>query len=264
MGGVDQLLELVRAAVGGLGGAQVHAVVAPAAGAGELGDRHQLDHRHAELGERRQVRDRARERALGAERPDVQLVDHRVVQARGAEVAVLPVDAVRVEHPRRPAQPLRLPARAGVGQRRPVEHELVVVARGGVDRRPRGCRSRRPRARGRCRRRAASRVAETRRGTPSGRCAAGTRRAGAGTGTRSRQRRDPAREQVDEAVGVDVDGDLRRSAGPGAANWSTTVRPRHGPWVTSISTGRRSRVSREGSMTAATARASCTGVSSCP
>ena len=50
MGGVDEPLQAERAAVGGLGGAEVDAVVAPAARAGELGHGHQLDRRHAQLG----------------------------------------------------------------------------------------------------------------------------------------------------------------------------------------------------------------------
>ena len=39
-------------------------------------------------------------------------------------------------------------------------------------------------------------------------------------------------------LGVDVDGDVARSArGRCGAAGRTTVRPRHGPWVTSISVG---------------------------
>ena len=101
VGGVDELLQAQRAAVGGLGGAQVDAVVAPAARARELGHGHQLDRGHAELGQLAQVRDRALERALGRERADVQLVDHGVLQAGDAEAAVGPLEGERVDDPRR-------------------------------------------------------------------------------------------------------------------------------------------------------------------
>ena len=147
--GVDELLQPERAAVGGLGGALVDAVVAPAARAGELGDRHQLDRRHAELGQRGEVRDRALEGALGRERADVQLVDDAVVQAGGAELAVGPLEGERVDDPRGPAQALGLPARARVGQLDAVEHEHVVVALARRRRWPRRCRSRPARARAR-------------------------------------------------------------------------------------------------------------------
>ena len=103
--GVDELLQAVRPAVGGLGRAQVDAVVAPAVRAGELRDRHHLDRRHAELGERLQMRDRAFEGPLGRERADVQLVDDAVGQVRRPEVAVGPLEA---ESGRPPAR-----ARAG-------------------------------------------------------------------------------------------------------------------------------------------------------
>jgi len=98
VGGVDELLERLGAAVGGLGRAEVDAVVAPTVPARELGHGHQLEHGHAQVGEALQVRDRAGERALGRERADVQLVDHGVVEARGAERVVGPPERAGVEH----------------------------------------------------------------------------------------------------------------------------------------------------------------------
>ena len=129
MGGVDEARERLGAAVGRLRRAQVDAVVAPAARARELGDRHQLDGGDAELGERRQVRDRAVERALGGERADVQLVEHLRAERGGVERLVGPRERGRVDHARRPAQAVGLPARRRVGQRVAVEHELVVARR---------------------------------------------------------------------------------------------------------------------------------------
>ena len=61
--GVDEAGEAVRAAVGGVDGGEVEAVVAPAPVAGEGGDRHQLDRRARRVAARaRQVRDRRRRR----------------------------------------------------------------------------------------------------------------------------------------------------------------------------------------------------------
>src|SRR5690606_14587132 len=75
--GVDESLEAVGAAVGVVRGEQVDAVVAPAAVAGELGHGQQLDGVDAELDEVGQAGDGAVEGALGGERADVELVEHR-------------------------------------------------------------------------------------------------------------------------------------------------------------------------------------------
>ena len=63
--GVDQRLQLVRRAVGGVGREGQHAVIAPVALAGEIVDRHQLDGGDAELsqaGQRSRRRRRSRRR----------------------------------------------------------------------------------------------------------------------------------------------------------------------------------------------------------
>ena len=64
VGGVDEPLQALRAAVGLVRGADVDAVVAPAVAAGERGHRHQLDRRDPELAQAAQVLDRGVERAL--------------------------------------------------------------------------------------------------------------------------------------------------------------------------------------------------------
>src|SRR4051812_2035032 len=64
----------------------------------------------------------------------MELVDDGVVQAGRPELLVGPVEG-GVEDPRGAAKAVRLPARARVGQRRPVQDELVLVARRGVQRR---------------------------------------------------------------------------------------------------------------------------------
>ena len=72
---VDEPAQVVRAAVEVRRRPQVDAVVAPAEAPGELGDRHQLDHRDADVGQHRQPLGRGGVRPLGREGPDVHLVD---------------------------------------------------------------------------------------------------------------------------------------------------------------------------------------------
>ena len=78
--GVDEAREPLRAAVRLVRGVRVEAVVPPATLAGERRDRHQLDRRDAELAQAGEPRDDAAERSLVAERPDVELVDHELVE----------------------------------------------------------------------------------------------------------------------------------------------------------------------------------------
>ncbi len=130
VGGVDEAGEALRAAVARLRRRDVDAVVAPPPASGELADGHELDRRDAELAQLGEVLDRRVEGPLLRERADVELVEDEVLEAhvrprRG------PREGPRVEHPRGPADPAGLPARARVGQRHAVEDDLVVVAVGG-------------------------------------------------------------------------------------------------------------------------------------
>ena len=149
-----------------------------------------------------------------------------------------------------PRRPSRLPARARVGQRRAVEHELVVVARAGVDRRlvdaVAGVLERVVGAADAQRDLRPGSGAQTRNSVrPLRSGAAPSRRSNGYVAHASEPIR--SRQQVDEAArrrrpsrrGRWARGRVRRS-------WSTTVRPRHGPWVTSTSTLRCSSVSRLG------------------
>ena len=133
VGGVDEARQAVRAAVGGVRGGQVDAVVAPAVVAGELADRHELDVGDAQLGQRRQTRGGRLEGALLREGADMQLVEDGVAQRRDAEAAVRPREGAGVDDARRAAQTRRLPARSRVGVAPTVEHEPVVVAGAGRD-----------------------------------------------------------------------------------------------------------------------------------
>ena len=126
--GRDELGVALGAAVARLGRRQVDAVVAPTAGAGELGDRHQLDRGDPELRQLREVGDGAGERPLLAEGADVQLVDDQVGQQGRDEAVGGAGQRPRVEQTRRPPQPLGLPARARVRERLVIDEVDVVVA----------------------------------------------------------------------------------------------------------------------------------------
>ena len=71
-------------AVRGVGGERHHAVVAPVARAGEVGQRHQLDRGDPEVDQVIEPAPHAVERALLAERADVQLVQHRLFPGAAA------------------------------------------------------------------------------------------------------------------------------------------------------------------------------------
>jgi hypothetical protein len=78
--GVDQLLQVVRMAVGAVGRVQIDAVIAPTVLAGEGVDREQLDVGDAQVDEVIEVFDGAEERAGFTERAHVELVDGCIVQ----------------------------------------------------------------------------------------------------------------------------------------------------------------------------------------
>ena len=122
---VDEACKPLRPAVGLVRRRRVQPVVAPAARAGKRRDRHHLDRGHAELRERAQVPDRRVERPLLGERPDVELIEHELVECR---THGLEVELRRVEHARDAAHAVRLPTRGRVGALDAVDDEPVVVA----------------------------------------------------------------------------------------------------------------------------------------
>ena len=136
--------------------------------------------------------DRRLERALLGERPDVQLVDHRVLQLRAAvPAAVGPREAPRVDDARRPAQALGLPP-ARAGRAAPGRRARRRSRRRRRPRRARcGCRGPRGEARGprRARGRRRARGAGPRRGTRPSRRRLGPPPARAPRGTRLRTSR---------------------------------------------------------------------------
>jgi hypothetical protein len=131
---VDQPREPLGAAVGGVRGIGVEAVVTPAAVPWEGRHRHQLDRGHAEVAQLAEVRDHAVERSFFTEGADVELVAHELLQRHAAPRLVAPAEGGRVDDPGGPADPFRLEARARVGPGlRLVEHVEVVRAGGDVE-----------------------------------------------------------------------------------------------------------------------------------
>ena len=100
VGGVDQVFELFRCAVGGLRCIGQHPVVAPVAITGKLRQRHQFDGGNAQ---RHQARQMLFNFGKSTERTDVQLVNHRFAP--------------------RPTIPGRVPPLIGMG----VDHHAVAV-----------------------------------------------------------------------------------------------------------------------------------------
>src|SRR6185437_13510906 len=99
----------------------------------EGGDRHQLDHGHAEVAEVVEPLDRRVERSPRGERAQVQLVDHRPVQRRAPPAAVAPAEGGMVIAAAHPLRAERLPRGTRVRQRRPaVQPERVIGPAGCV------------------------------------------------------------------------------------------------------------------------------------
>ncbi len=84
MAGVDETLQRERAAVRGVDGVGIDAVVAPITRAGKLRERHEFDRRDAQVLEIGETRDDRVERAFGRERADVQLVENVFCERQAA------------------------------------------------------------------------------------------------------------------------------------------------------------------------------------
>ncbi len=127
VGGVDEALEALGAAVGLVHGPQRHTVVPPAVLAGERADGHQLDEVDAQLDQVVQPFGGRLEGAGGREGADVQLVQHRSGQRAAAPAGVRPVERGMVDGAAGSVRAVRLPGRARVRHRTPaVQDERVV------------------------------------------------------------------------------------------------------------------------------------------
>src|SRR4051794_39697682 len=99
MGGIDKTDETLWPAVRVMWRVQVDAVIAPAAIAAELVDRHQLHVRDAQVDEVVETGDRAVECPFIRKRPDVQLVDDRAGEGWWPEVRIVPLERSGVDDP---------------------------------------------------------------------------------------------------------------------------------------------------------------------
>jgi len=126
---VDQRLEFVGRAVGGIGRELQHAVVAPVALARNVRERHHLHRRHAQFRQLHEPLARRVEGAFGGERTHVQLVHHRLFPRAAAPCTVSPRVAAWVGHHARTVNVAGVEARGGVGHRGAVgQLEPVAVA----------------------------------------------------------------------------------------------------------------------------------------
>jgi hypothetical protein len=105
---VHESAEVVRSAVQTSRRKQIHAVVAPSESARPVRDGHELDHRDAELRERRKLARRGDPRSFPRERADVHLVEHSAGQHRSTPRVIRPLKFLRVDHARRAMRPLGL------------------------------------------------------------------------------------------------------------------------------------------------------------
>jgi hypothetical protein len=129
VGGVDEAGQCLGTAVGVLDRRPEHAVVAPVVVTGELVERHQLDVRDAEARQPVELLAGGVQRPGGRERPDVQLVQDRVLERRRGPAVVVPGEARRVDDRRGAVDAVGLPTRRRIGERRAaVEADAVAVA----------------------------------------------------------------------------------------------------------------------------------------
>ena len=112
--GIDQPLEIIRAAVGVVHGKWVHSVVSPVSTAGKLGDRHEFQGIDAEILEGRQARHYCSKCACRRKGADVQLIDDHLRQGQSAPICVLPDKGLLIDHLRGAMHPLRLEVRGRV------------------------------------------------------------------------------------------------------------------------------------------------------
>ena len=93
----DEGFQLLRPAVGGLRSELQHTVIAPAALARKIGDRHELDGGDTQPSQVVELIFHAREGAFRAERADVQLVDNGLMPRPAAPLLIVPLESLGVD-----------------------------------------------------------------------------------------------------------------------------------------------------------------------
>ena len=125
----DQALEPLRPAVGCIGCERQHAVIAPAAAPGKIGDRHQLERGDPQLRQIVEPRFDPGERAFGREGADVQLVDRGFLPRAAAPAAVFPLEVSRIHDFAGAVHVVGIEPRGRIGHRA-LAIDQVAVTRG--------------------------------------------------------------------------------------------------------------------------------------
>ena len=125
--GLDQPLQVVGPAIAGRRRVKIGAVIAPAAGAGKLGDRHQLDRGGAEVTNMVEVPDRAGEIASLREGAEMEFVQDDLLPGTAAPFGGPPEIRTGIDDLARTVNAFRLAARRRVGIRIAVDD--ITVAR---------------------------------------------------------------------------------------------------------------------------------------
>ena len=130
VGGLDQPLQVIRRAVGGVRREQGHAVIAPVPASRKVRDRHQFDGRDPQRGQMIQARLDAREGALGRDRAGVQFIQNGFMPGPAAPIRVRPGVRRRVGDLARPMGVEGLAARGGIGHGQPIGQAIAVQRAG--------------------------------------------------------------------------------------------------------------------------------------
>ena len=130
MGGVDERLQVVRAAIGVGRREGQHAVIAPVPPARESGDRHDLDGGDAEIDQMAELADGRAKGAFRREGADVQLVDDRLLPWAAGPGVVAPDIGGRIDDHAGAVHVLRLMARSRIGNPQAVRQDEAVARAG--------------------------------------------------------------------------------------------------------------------------------------
>ena len=128
---VDQALQVVRGAVGIVGGIGQNAVVTPSPASREVGQRQELDRGDAEIGQMVQLAADAVIGALVGEAADVEFIQDGLFPRAAAPIRVPPFVAFRIDHEAGAVDVLRLEAGRGVGHREAIGQQVLVPGSGG-------------------------------------------------------------------------------------------------------------------------------------
>ncbi len=130
VGRPDQVLEVFRAAVAAVGSEGQHPVVAPIAGAVEVGDGHELDGGDAQLDQVVQALGDGGKAALRREGADVQFVDDRLFPRSSPPLGIGPAPTPRVDDLAGTEHVLGLETGGGIGHPWPTVDAITITAAG--------------------------------------------------------------------------------------------------------------------------------------